>query len=147
MWRVGSSRIRTGDVMSILTEGKDYIIDLGPYLFKVEKYNYGKPIRLDSFEVMYLMLSFIISNNIESLNTNRYYQQFKSDGLDELIVELADDFHLDFILPYDIDCKVSATNLISYSLDIYGELIFSVKTVKAVIMEDLDDLWRNDNAT
>lgn len=126
--------------MGVNTKGMDYLIDLNPFMHKVECYNLRHSIRVDSYRTILLMLSLAIHNDMSVLNPNEYYKRYRSDSYDELLVELADDFYLLYGLEHDIDYRHSDDKLISYKLNTDGELIFSIKEVISVVHEDLDDL-------
>ncbi len=140
MRRLDCCRIRSGAMMAINTKGKDYIIHLYPLMHKVELYNMQSSIRLDSFEVMRLLMQMLIHNSIEVIQNDKYYRAYKSDKFDELLVELSDDFYLEYGLGHDIDYRFSDDKLVSYKLDLSGELVLSIKRVISVVHEDLDDL-------
>lgn len=126
--------------MAINTKGNDYIIHLYPLMHKVELYNMQSSIRLDSFEVMRLLMQMLIHNSIEVIQNDKYYRAYKSDKFDELLVELSDDFYLEYGLGHDIDYRLNDDKLVSYKLDASGELVLSIKRVISVVHEDLDDL-------
>lgn len=133
--------------MAIHTQGHDYIINLSTLMHKVEVYNMNKSIRVDSFEVMRLLMQLVIHNSIIVIAKDPYYKRFKSDDLEELLVELSDDFYLEYGLGYNIDYRYSDDKLISYNLQPDGELVLSIKRVIDVVHEDLDDLLGEGNVT
>lgn len=128
--------------MAIFTKGNDYIIDLNSLMFKVECYNMQQHIRVDSFEVMRLMLKLAIHNNIVVIENDAYYKCFKSDNFDELLVELADEFYLTYGLGCDVDYRYSDDKIISYNIAGNGELVLSIKKLIGIQHEDLDDLLK-----
>ena len=147
MWRLGCRRIRSGTVMAIHTKGTDYLIDLNPLMHKVELYNMSQRVRVDSFETMRILLPMMIHNSITVIEKDSYFVKFKSDAYEELLVELCDDFYLEYGLGYDIDYRLSDTNLVSYNLSGDGELVLSIKELLGIVHEDLDDLLGEDNVT
>lgn len=133
--------------MGIHTKGNDYLIDLNPLMHKVELYNRQQRIRVDSFEVMRLMLQVAIHNDFNIISNDDYYKKYRSDPFDELIVELGDEFYLEYGLGHDIDYRPSNSNLVSYKLNVDGELVLSIKRVISVEHEDLDDLLGEGDVT
>ena len=133
--------------MAIYTKGHDYIIDLNNLMHKVELYNYTTSVRVDSFETMRLLLSMMIHNSIQAIENDKYFKQYKSDGYVELLVELSDDFYLEYGLGHDIDYRLTRENLVSYNLDVNGELVLSIKKLVGIKHEDLDDLLGEGDVT
>ena len=102
---------------------------------------------VDSFETMRILLPMMIHNSIMVIEKDSYFVKFKSDAYEELLVELCDDFYLEYGLGYDIDYRLSDTNLVSYNLSGDGELVLSIKELLGIVHEDLDDLLGEDNVT
>ena len=147
MWRLGCCRIRSGTIMAIYTKGKDYIIDLNPFMHKVELYNMAQRVRVDSFETMRILLPLMIHNSIAVIENDPYFRNFKSDAYEELLVELCDDFYLEYGLGYDIDYILTDNNFVSYNLTGDGELVLSIKQLVGIVHEDLDDLLGENDGT